>query len=310
MRAIWSLLLVLAATVVFTGQEPPHAIRVDVQMVSLDVGVFDAGGRPVLDLRKEDFLIFEDGQPQEIRYFAPAEQPHNIVLLFDCSDSTSGHWPLINKAVDEFSKHKKPGDRVLLAAFASSVYTLLDWDAPETAVADFDINAPARGRGNRRACNGTALYGALQWAAQKLRPVQTRKGIVILTDGVDSSPDKIVEEESRKALVTFRSAGIPIYFIGVGTDINPTLGVSANPPEVRVAMERLAEVSGGRSVFPKRVEDLIPTYDRIGRELRTSYSIGYAPPASTPDGKRHRITVRLRSGNLRIQQSREDYLSR
>lgn len=72
MRAIWSLLLVLAATVVFTGQEPPHAIRVDVQMVSLDVGVFDAGGRPVLDLRKEDFLIFEDGQPQEIRYFAPA----------------------------------------------------------------------------------------------------------------------------------------------------------------------------------------------------------------------------------------------
>jgi Ca-activated chloride channel family protein len=310
MRTIWPLPLVLAATTVFAGQDQPHAMRVDVQMVSVDVGVFDAGGRPVLDLRKEDFLITEDGQPQEIRYFAPAEQPHNVVLLFDCSNSTSGHWPLINKAVDEFSKHKKAGDRVLLAAFGSSVYPILDWDAPETAAADFDFNAPARGRGNRRNCSGTALYGALEWAAQKLRPVQTRKGIVILTDGVDSSPDNIVEERSRKALTTFRSAGIPIYFIGVGTDINPTQGVSGNPPEVRLGMERLAEASGGRSVFPKRVEDLLPTYAQIGRELRTSYSIGYAPPVAVPDGKRHKITVRLQRGNLRLQQSREDYLWR
>jgi Ca-activated chloride channel family protein len=304
MRAIPILALVLATAAAAIAQDQPHAIRVDVQLASVDVDVFDAAGRPVLGLTREDFVIFEDSEPQEIRYFASTEQPHNVVFLFDCSDSTAGHWPLIDRAVREFSKHKKDGDRVLLAAFGSSVYTVQDWDAPKTAVADFDINATASGRGSRRLCNGTALYSALRWAAQKLGTAQTRKGIVILTDGVDSAPDKTVAEESREALTMFQSVGIPIYFVGVGTDVNPTPGISGNPLDVRRGMERLAEVSGGRAVFPKRVEDVVSAYDQIGRDLRTSYSIGYAPPTAA-DGKRHRITVRLRSSGFQLRQSRE-----
>ena len=301
-------LLGLTLTAVFTFQDQPPTIRVDVQMVTVDVEVFDGAGRPVTDLRSSDFLVVEDGNLQEIRSFSSAEQPYNLVFLFDCSQSTETHRPLINSALAQFSKYKRPADRVLIAAFGSVVQTVKDWTAPDVDSISFDLGAPRRG--STRPCSGTRLYNTLEWAARELRQVQTRKGIVILTDGVDSAPANVEEQGFQQALRTFGSSGIPIYFVAVGTDLNPTIGVAANPPEVRVRMERLAEASGGRAAFPKVPEDLVSIYERIGRELRTSYSLGYYPSNLAHDGRLRRIEVRLRSGGLQLRQSRESYVLR
>ena len=138
--------------------------------------------------------------------------------------------------------------------------------------------------------------------------MKTRRGVVILTDGVDSAPDATAESDYRRTLNTFRGSGIPIYFIAVGTDRNPSPGIPGKPPDVRERMEELAAVSGGRVVFPKKAEEMIPMYEQIARELGTSYSLGYTPPNAVPDGKRHRIEVRLPTTNFQIRQSRNDYV--
>jgi hypothetical protein len=75
-------------------------------------------------------------------------------------------------------------------------------------------------------------------------------------------------------------------------------------------MEQLAEASGGGIVFPMQPGDVIPMYEEIGRELGTSYSLGYAPPNTTPGGKRHKIEVRLRPQHLKLKQSRDGYTAK
>jgi hypothetical protein len=299
MRSVWCLVTILLS-VLLSGwaQDQPHTIRVDVQTISVDVEVFDSTGRPVIDLSIEDFSIYEDGRLQAIRNFSSADNPYNLILLFDCSSSTQAHWPLIDEAVKQFSKHKRAEDRVATAAFGSTVRVIQDWDSP----------IEGRFERDARTCSGTSFFKTLQWAAQKLRDVKTRRGIVVLTDGVDAHPDSVAAIEFQKAINTFRGMGIPLYFVAVGTDLNPSISVPGNPPDVRLRLEQLANVSGGHVVFPRRPEDVIPMYERIGKELGTSYSLGYAPPNPVPDGKRHRIEVRLRPANLKLRQSRDGYV--
>ena len=205
---------------------------------------------------------------------------------------------MIDDAMARFTRHQRPQDRVLLAAFASQMRVIQDWGS--TREVQFYRDP--------RLCRATRYYAALNWAEDALRSIKTRRGIVILTDGVDSAPDATETQDFSRALNRFRGAGIPLYFVAVGTDLNPTPGVPGHAPEVRLRMERLAEVSGGNVVFPETPEEVIPLYEQIARELGTSYSLGYAPPNTTPAGKRHRIEVRLRAGKLQVRQSRTEYI--
>jgi hypothetical protein len=192
-------------------------------------------------------------------------------------------------------------DRVLLAAFGSKVQVIHGWSS-ENDTAGIDRE--------RNVCQLTNLYQALRWAAQELRDIKTRRGVVILTDGVDSGPDSTAESDYRNTLNVFRVLGIPLYFVAVGTDLNPTPGIPGKPLEVRKRMEELAEVSGGRVALPRTPADVVPIYEQIARELGTSYSLGYALPNPIPDGKRHRIQVRLPANNFQIRQSRLEYVSK
>ena len=148
------------------------AIRMDVALVSLDVGVSDSAGRPVTNLTRDDFLIFEDGQRQNLQTFGSADSPYDLLLLFDCSDSTAQQWPLLNEATAGFSKYRKPQDRTLIAAFGDRVQIIRNWNARRENKLDRDW-----------VCGGTQFYEALKWAIQRLNGVKGRKGVVMLTDG-------------------------------------------------------------------------------------------------------------------------------
>src|SRR5215213_1395862 len=81
-----------------SAQGGSQTIRVDVQTISVDVEVFDSAGRPISNLNREDFRVYEDSRLQEIQNFASSDAPYNLVFLFDCSESTQGYWPLITDA--------------------------------------------------------------------------------------------------------------------------------------------------------------------------------------------------------------------
>lgn len=185
-----------------------------------------------------------------------------------------------------------------MAEFGSEARVIQEWDGKIQTTVQRD----------QRFCTGTNLYDAIEWAAERLRHERTRKGIVLLTDGVDSSPDD--HATFRDVVKAFARGEIPLYFVAVGTDLNPTSGVPGNPPDVRQSLQNLADVSGGRVAFPKKPEDTVSMYEQIGDDLRTSYVLGYSLPDHGRDGKRHKIEIRVDRSDVRVHQSRDSYVVR
>src|ERR1044071_9553413 len=95
-------------------------LRVDTQLVSVPAVVTDKTGRPLANLRAADFVLYEDGRPQQISNFATTEAPFEIALLLDTSGSTRADIGLIRRAARAFIDGLRPGDRVALVAFNSS----------------------------------------------------------------------------------------------------------------------------------------------------------------------------------------------
>jgi Ca-activated chloride channel family protein len=319
-----SFLVLFAAAVVLLAQEQdPFRVTVDVDLVTLDVGVTDSSGKAIITLTRNDFEIYEDGRRQEIRSFAAVDTPYNTLMLFDCSGSTAPSWPFLIEAVNRFTGSLRPQDSMAMAQFGDGFKRLLNWTqrSGKPLVIPLDIND--------KVCEGTDFYGAIERAIGEFKGRQGRRGVVVLTDGeharipyrrentryVDSGDDR----DFQRALRTVGNSDVVFYFVAVDTDLNPAPPAALrgyNPGEiynmlqVRSRMEQLARESGGRVTFPKTPGDVVPLYEQIAQELGTSYGLGYTPSNAAKDGKTHRIEVRVRDKSLRVRQSRESYIAK
>jgi VWFA-related protein len=317
-----SIPIILASACWAAAQDSPYTLQVDTRMVFVDVGVFDSGGRPISDLTVDDFRIYEDGQEQDLRNFAPAESPYDLLLLFDCSDSTLEEWPLLTEALTRFDMYRRPQDRTLIASFGSGVEVNRDWKSKRKARLDRTIPI----------CNGTLFYDALKWAIAKVRGIKNRKGVVVLTDGVDSAipmrkvkvgertinqfADFQTDSDYQKSLRLVRESRIPFYFVAVWPNLDDKFpqdlleSARSDQRQIHSRLDQLAEASGGKVTYAKDGKDVIVMYEQIARKLSATYSLGYSPRNENPDGKRHKIEVKLRSGDYRVQQYRNDYVAR
>ena len=325
MRKLWLVLLITTAVgaQVFRAQEDPFRLEVDVSLVTLDVVVSDSAGRPVTTLTRDDFEILEDGKPQPIRHFASVESPYSVLLLFDCSTSTQPLWPFLVESMNRFTAKLRPQDNVAVAQFGGTYKTLLNWKSRGTGKMDVEVQP------NDRSCNNTDFYGAVGQALSELRKPQGRKGAVILTDGVHNGipiqrnvnrrADSVDDAGFQRVLRSVRESDVVVYFVAVNTDLNPVGGLGStgafNPEgiydmlQVRSRMEQLAEVSGGRMTYPKEPGDVVPLFEQIGRELGTSYGLGWQPP-NPKSGTYRKVEVRVRDKSLHVQQSRAGYEAR
>ena len=318
------------------AQEQVFTLKVDVPVVSVDVSVHDASGRAINDLSADDFSLFEDGIRQDIRYFSPVSTPYNILLLFDRSGSTQHKWPFMQKAVAGFIASLRPQDRIAIGTFDSEVEMQMDWtgDRGKALLALPELINP-------KVIGGTNFYQAVERTlTREFRKVMGRRAVVVLTDGRDTSLYRTLVErnrllepsEDRGFLKAYRAAHtqrIPVYFVAINTDNNlepNSIGgdeyrnlqiIFPKSPmsqrylsQVRVRMEQLAEVSGGRIVFPKSIEEIIPLYQQIGRELGMSYSLGYVPSNPAPASSFRKIEVRTRTDELRLTQTRTGYYAK
>lgn len=311
-----SLLRAVIAATLLTPQTP--TFRVDVPLVSVDIGVVDASGRPVTNLTQDDFTIYEDGVKQEIRNFSPAAAPYNVILLFDCSGSTRGEWTFLTNAMSQFTDGLKPHDRVAIAEFNTDVRLALDW-TPRSAMPP---SVPIQG-----SSGGTDLYRAFNWAVEKFQGIAGRKSVVLFTDGNGMNsprtrmfvgndpklrpPDSVDDPRFQVVLRALRSSSIVFYFVIVDSDLNVGDDYSAlriyDMQQIRSRVEQLADVTGGRAVFPGSSRDLADGYRKIGEELGTAYSLSYISSNPAESGRYRRIEVRSTRQGLRVQQSREGY---
>ncbi len=196
-------------------------VRVDTQLVSVPAIVTNSAGRPVANLRAENFVVYENGSKQQIVNFGTTEAPFEIALLLDTSGSTRAELALIRRAANAFIDALRPGDRVAIVAFRTARE-----DGTSLATVDVTTTLTSDRAALRKAVesvstsNGTPFYDALERIADEVfrdppdEEVRGRRAVVALTDGVDSASLSEFEESRDKLL----KIGLASYFIQVNTE--------------------------------------------------------------------------------------------
>jgi Ca-activated chloride channel family protein len=204
-----------------TPAEESEVIRVDTEMIDVPVVVNDKTGKPVLDLKLSNFRLLEDGKPQEITDFSATTAPFEVALLLDTSGSTRSEIDLIKRAAQVFVDSLRPGDKVAIISFGSGDESSTGSASAPVVVSKLtdDRNALRSALQRITVSNGTPFYDGLIKVGESIFPKRTvtdrntRRAIVALTDGVDSTSSSEFEEVSE----IFGEEGIVSYFIRVDT---------------------------------------------------------------------------------------------
>jgi Ca-activated chloride channel homolog len=210
-----------APTAIGEEVDEGDVVRVDTQLVSVPAVVTDKTGRPLGNLRADNFVLYEDGRPQQISNFATTEAPFEVALLLDTSGSTRADIALIRRAARAFIDALRPGDRVAIIAFNNS-----ENDTGSLATVDVltrltdDREALQKALENIGASSGTPYYDALVRIGEEVfrepptDKMRGRRAVVALTDGVDSASDA----DFAEARTRLQRTGVASYFIQVNTE--------------------------------------------------------------------------------------------
>jgi len=250
----------------------------EVNRIVLWATATDKNDQLVTDLTRDDFRIFEDGKEQQILEFYAEDRPITLAILLDTSGSMREQMKEVHEAAGSFVDTVREQDRALVATFDDKVFLIQDLTSDKAALKEAITSTEAIG--------ATAVYDALHAAYRKLRGIQGRKAIVLLTDGDDTSSqfgfERILEEAKSESVI--------VYAIGLGGSFGPGRNVIQSFPEE----------TGGRAFFVRKASELGETYQRIAEELRKQYSITYSTPNRTWDGRWIGVEVKARNEKLEV----------
>ena len=256
-------------------------IRVSVNLVNVLVSVVDDNNRPAPDLPVEAFKIFEEGVEQKIEIFeSETKQPLDIVLMIDSSLSAHKEITFEQQAAEHFiAQVLRPDDRLAVYAFDEGV----------TQLANFSENVASLQSAVRRipAGAGTSIYDAVLLGSKALerRAEDRRRVIILVTDGGETT-SRADFEAARKEAVRANSL---LYSIIV----RPVKNESGRNTAGEHAIETITDTTGGAIFFPDSPQDLDIIFDRIDRELRTQYRLGYYPNPRGPANTYRSIQVKV-----------------
>jgi len=246
-----------------------------------------------LDLQKEDLVLEEDGVKQKIVDFYVEKRPVTLAVILDSSGSMQPAMDKVHNAASRFVDSLALEDKALVIDFDEKVYLLQDLTN--------DKDQLRRAITSTNALGGTALYDALYASFRRLRGIEGRKAIILLTDGDDTSS----KFSFKRVLDEAKISDIIIFPIGLGTTV---LDI-----DLRRILKTLAEETGGRASFPSKVEDLEAVYKDISEELKSQYYITYEPSNTVWDGRWRKIKmygapgkdldVRTRSGYYAVRKA-------
>jgi VWFA-related protein len=310
-----------------SAQDDDIPIRVDSSIVRLNVGVADQRGKPITNLDKNNFTIYEDGVKQDILKFEPTVAPFSVVMILDMSGSTLGFRETIRQSAYRFIDALSPEDRVAVVEFYDKINLLNDFTTNRKSIGN--SIAVANGRGK------TQLYKSLEFALDKLsKEGNRRKAIIVLTDGVDSEVKNTdrnflgkfdekdfstaIKPETSDALNRVLSKsdaqGVTIYPLALPTGdpfklADPTPAQIAMFGAARVRLQILADRSGGTLNTINRLEEMGRLYAAVAAELRTLYTIEYQSNNEKRDGKWRSISIEVNNPEL-ISKTRKGYFAK
>jgi Ca-activated chloride channel family protein len=268
---------VVCFVVTAAAQTPSFRGRVDTVMVT--VTVTDATGRLITGLTRDDFAIFEDGQPQPITQFTDHRVPVSLGVLLDASDSMRGQ-PIADAraAVDRFvGELLEPGDEAFVAAFNHLPRVVVPWTRPPAGL--------MRRLDGFKPSGATAIYDALVVAAPLFdQRAHSRAALVVISDGADTASDRTLQQ----ARAELRRTAPFIYAIAIDSG-EARASTRVNPD----ALREITGPSGGYTEVVDSADDLAPATERIANELNKQYTLGYVP-SRAPDGAWREIRVRVK----------------
>jgi len=260
-----------------------YNLSVNVELVQLPVSVLDKHGFPVQGLKQEHFSVYEDKVLQDISLFRQEDVPLSVGLVVDTSGSMTNKLGTLNTAATTFVKESNPEDETAVVSFGDDA--ILDQDfTKNTRELDRSLSEITP-NGN------TSLYDAVFLAAKHIKEngYHEKKVLLIISDGEDNHS----KYKLNQVLQTIRESKIIVYSIGLLSADSSNSSSYSFADEGRKALKQLAEVTGGAAYFPANTCEVEHVCQRIARELRNQYTIGYKPSNDKLDGSWRKTIVKV-----------------
>jgi Ca-activated chloride channel homolog len=266
-------------------------IKVDTDMVVLDVTVIDQNNAPVMNLKKEDFSVYEDKVKQTVESVSREEVPVSFGMVIDTSGSMKPKLQTVSDAAVSLVKQMRLDDEAFVASFKAESELAQDFTSDRRELED--------AIGKLYTSGGTALLDAIiataDYAQEKGK--QRRKALVIFSDGLEKN-SSVKEKEVMEAIKENEVQVYLVGFIDIEMEENRPFGKSP-AKKAKELLSGIADDSGGRAYFPKDVGEIPVIAAQIAKDLRTQYVVSYYPTNDNRDGAFRTIQVSVNSQGAR-----------
>ncbi len=289
--------------------EDDEVIKVDTEVVNVLFTAQDRNRRLITNLAQGDVRILENDKPQEITAFAKqVDLPLSLAILIDTSISQERTLPaeksaaisflesVVRPTKDEVAVISFTGESTLEQGMTNNMTRLrraidrVQFVPPSGYIGGGVITGtPPASSDNQMTAGSTAIWDSIWITSDEIlgpAPEKTRRAIILLSDGVNTSGRKKLDDAIKAAL----KAEAIIYAVGVGDDFYG--GVD------RGSMNKIAERTGGRAFFPRDERELREAFKQIEDEMRSQYLIAYEPSDQTLDGSYRKIEIQLTNQQL------------
>jgi len=247
------------------AQENTFKLNVNVDLTEVHVNVTDEKDHPIGNLKKDNFRIFEDRMEQKITVFKHEDLPISLGLVIDNSRSMEPRKERLDAAALSFVRKSNPDDETFIVHFDDTAR--MDRDFTDSIPLLEETLAGVKPYGQ------TAIYDALILALEHMQSAkQMKKAILLFTDGIDNSSKHTLSE----AIEAAKRAGVSVYPVGL---LSQSGGQKAED-----ALIHIAEAGGGRAYFPATVDEARLVMERVARDLREQYTLGYFPSNPSHNG--------------------------
>ncbi|HKX29913.1 MAG TPA: VWA domain-containing protein [Blastocatellia bacterium] len=279
-----------------------ESIKIDTELVQLDVTVIDQFNNPIFGLNKDDFTIYEDKVKQNIESVSAEEIPISFGVIVDTSGSMRERLQTVSDAALSLIKQKRQDDEAFVAQFKTEYEQVQDFTNDESdlewAVSQFFTTG------------GTSLLDAIITSsnyAQK-EGKRRRKAIVVISDGLEQN-SAVKEKEVLEAI---KENEVQLYMIGFIKSEELSTAFGKTPAmKAKDLLLHLAEDSGGRAFFPKDLSEIPAIAAQIAKDLRTQYIVSYYPTNEKKDStfRSLRVDIKPKAGQRLVARARQGYFA-
>jgi VWFA-related protein len=302
-----------------TTVDSDEVVRVETDLTNILFTAVDKNKRFITEVRKEDIRVLEDGVPQEIFTFErQTDRPLSLALLIDTSSSEERTLPAEKRAASTFidSVMRPDKDEIAIISFTGEstleqgltgsparvrrALERVEFVPPSGYIGGGIVvpGSPPISGTNQSLAGSTAIWDSVWVTSEDVLSQtsdKTRRAIILLTDGVDTSSQKKMADAVERAIKN----DVVVYVIGIG---DPEMGGIDEG-----SLKKVAERTGGRAFFPEDESELRTAFAQIQLELRSQFLVAYSPTNKNRDGSFRKVQIEVASPELRKQNLRLNY---